>query len=81
MEEKLSSFPSYLTNRCFSDMVSLYPAEIKRKRDIVGLLDFLSSYWLWTIIALFVAKWVFSLVSRKSLFLTVSVLLMQKTPI
>lgn len=31
----------------------------------MGLLDFLSSYWLWTIIALFVAKWVFSLVSRK----------------
>lgn len=31
----------------------------------MGLLDFLSSYWLWTITALFMAKWVFSLVSRK----------------
>ena len=47
----------------------------------MGLLDFLSSYWLWTIIALFVAKWDSPLCLVKSLFLTVSVLLMQKTPI
>ncbi len=29
------------------------------------LFDFLSSFWLWLILSLFVARWVFSLVSRK----------------
>ena len=60
------SFPSYLTNRRFSDMVSLPSVEIMRERGIaVGLYEFLSSYWLWTIVSLFVAKWLFSLASRK----------------
>lgn len=47
-------------------MVSLPSVEIMRERGIaVGLYEFLSSYWLWTIVSLFVAKWLFSLASRK----------------
>lgn len=39
-------------------MVSLSSVEIVRERGIaVGLYEFLSSYWLWTIVSLFEAKW------------------------
>lgn len=39
-------------------MVSLSSVEIVRERGIaVGLCEFLSSYWLWTIVSLFEAKW------------------------